>query len=52
MTKYKDKNTDELKDVWEIRKELKEFISNNNEFNEYINNEEAYIKEYYTEVEE
>jgi hypothetical protein len=47
---YKDNMTNELKSIWQIREELKEFLSNGHEFDEYADDEQAYIKDWYREV--
>ena len=49
---YKDKTTDDIKPKEDVLKELKTFLSNGSEFDEYKDKENKYISDYYIEVEQ
>ena len=49
---YKDKETGKIKELNKIKEEYNELLGNTNEFNEYKENFEQFLEDYYIEKRE
>ena len=45
--RYKEKETGEIKELKEVKKEYDEIIGNSHEFDEYKDDFESYLKDFY-----